>query len=160
MKFNKLITKYKKEVQKEYAKYQALGSKKLTDSEYAAVKFPRLIFNYESPIRNYNIKNMEDLIELPTKIEEDMKKRNVPYYKMVVSAGYHTIKVSVYILRYCVDKLLDYEHNKYNFQTEFQEIVKIESGLKYINKIDCSIISMYKDNIISFEQMLESIKKC
>lgn len=159
MKYNELINKYKDIIKKEYKKYENMGSIELDEKNIELYKYKNILFDFNSEIKYFRIETLKDADELSEKIKKEIKSRNKPYFKLRISDSYNGIKISAYLLVHNVDKYLD-DSNTYNFPKQFKEIIRIESNQKYISKIDCSIIKLYRDGILSYDQLIESTKLC
>lgn len=160
MTYNQLIKKHKTAIKAEYKKYADMGSTEINKVHFEACLYNRLIFDFNSGINHYRVETLDDIYNLGNKIKSDMKKPDRPYYNLKVSIDFHNIKTSGYLLTYKIDKILDYKHNTYSFKNHFKEIVRIEIGAKYISDMDCAVVKLYRDGVISFEQLIDANKSC
>ena len=159
MNYNDLLFKYKKIIKEEYKNYANMGSILLDADKMEKYKYSRIIFRFDSDIKRYQIKEMSDFEKIRTDIYKTLKDMNKPYFKMKPSVDYNSIKLSGYVLTWNIDKFLD-KSSSYNFPKQFKEIIRLESGQQYMSDIDCSIIKLYRDGILSFDQLIESTKRC
>lgn len=165
MKFNELILKYKTDLKKEYVEFTNLGpidiEKDLRDNHIGNYKLIGLVFK-RTTIFHKRIKTLEDLKNIHVEIKNKIKSDNVPYHSLLIRLSNDSVTVDAKALmtEYQFEKVLDFEKNKYNFREEFREIMRVETSNKYIPMIDCSVLKMYRDNIITFNQLQKALKSC
>lgn len=159
MLYKDLISKYRSLIQAEHAKYAEMGSTEIPDVIYNEIEYRRILFEYVR-LNSYRIECMEDLRNLPLKIIKELKGCGRLYHNLGVVTSFNEIKTSAHILKKDINKFLNYEESKYHFKADFTEVVKMEMGVQYLKEIDCSVIAMYRDGIITFDQLVESTKKC
>lgn len=159
MKYNELINKYKDIIKKEYKKYEDMGLVELDEKNIELYKYKNILFNFNSEIKHFRIKTLDDADKLGEKVRRGIEEKNKPYFRLSISHGFDELKMSAYLLVHNVDKYLD-DSNTYNFPKQFKEIIRIESNQNYMSDIDCSIIKLYRDGILSYDQLIESTKRC